>query len=87
MSSFGKIFKITTFGESHCKSVGVIIDGCPPKLQLNETNIQPQLNRRRPGQSIISTPRDEKDKAIILSGTENDITLGTPIAVIVNNES
>ena len=87
MSSFGKIFKITTFGESHCKSVGVIIDGCESNLKLSESDIQPQLNRRRPGQSIISTPRDEKDKAIILSGTENNTTLGTPICVIVNNEN
>jgi chorismate synthase len=87
MSVFGKIFKITTFGESHCKSVGVIIEGCPSKLELLEKDIQPQLNRRRPGQSKISTDRDEKDKAIILSGTECGLTLGTPICVIVNNEN
>ena len=86
MSVFGKIFKITTFGESHCKSVGVIIEGCPSKLELSEKDIQPQLNRRRPGQSKISTERDEKDIAVILSGTECGLTLGTPICVIVNNE-
>ncbi|VVU94294.1 Chorismate synthase [seawater metagenome] len=87
MSTFGRIFKISTFGESHCKSVGVTIEGCPSKLELSEKDIQPQLSRRRPGQSHISTPRDEKDKPIILSGTENGLTLGTPICVIVNNEN
>jgi chorismate synthase len=87
MSTFGRLFKITTFGESHCKSVGVIIDGCPSQLKLTEEDIQEQLNRRRPGQSSISTPRDEKDKAIILSGTEFGLTLGTPLCVIVNNDN
>lgn len=86
MSSFGKLFKITTFGESHCKAVGVIVQGCPSKLKLDETDIQPQLNRRRPGQSEISTPRNEKDKVTILSGVENGLTLGTPISALVNNK-
>ncbi|KAJ3068468.1 hypothetical protein HDU98_008372 [Podochytrium sp. JEL0797] len=86
MSTFGSVFRVTTFGESHCKAVGVIIDGCPPGLPLTEADIQPQLTRRRPGQSDLTTPRDEKDKATILSGTEQGITLGTPIAVTVNNE-
>ena len=86
MSSFGRIFKVTTFGESHCKSVGVIIEGCPSKLGLQESDIQPQLTRRRPGQSNISTPRDEKDKVIIQSGTEFGVTLGTPICALVNNQ-
>ena len=62
MSTFGKVFKITTFGESHCAAVGVIIDGCPSNMKLKEIDIQLQLNRRQPGQSSISTPRDEKDK-------------------------
>ncbi len=70
-SNFGTLFKITTFGESHCKSVGVIIDGCPPGLCLKEEDIQPQLNRRRPGQSALSTDRREEDQVVILSGTEH----------------
>ena len=85
MSTFGKVFKITTFGESHCAAVGVIIDGCPSNMKLKEIDIQLQLNRRRPGQSSISTPRDEKDKVKILSGTEKGVTLGTPIAARVYN--
>lgn len=85
MSSFGRLFRITTYGESHCKSVGVIIDGCPPRMQLNESDIQPQLTRRRPGQSKITTPRNEADLVTIQSGTENGITLGTPIALTVQN--
>ncbi|PID77434.1 MAG: chorismate synthase [Deltaproteobacteria bacterium] len=84
-SSFGTIFKITTFGESHCKGVGVIIDGCPPGLALTEADIQPQLDRRRPGQSRLTTDRDEQDRVVILSGTERGLTLGTPIAMQVAN--
>lgn len=86
MSTFGKIYKITTYGESHCKSVGVIIEGCPSQINLQESDIQKQLTRRRPGQSNISTPRDEKDKIIIQSGTEFGKTLGTPICALVNNQ-
>lgn len=74
------------YGESHCKSVGAIIDGVPPLLELTEADIQPQLTRRRPGQSAISTPRDEKDRVEIQSGTEHGITLGTPIGLRVMNE-
>ncbi|MBL8027423.1 MAG: chorismate synthase [Fibrobacteres bacterium] len=85
-SSFGKSFRVSTFGESHCKAVGAVVDGCPAGIKLTETDIQPQLTRRRPGQSKISTPRDEKDTVTILSGTENGITLGTPIAMMVLNE-
>ncbi|KAJ3288733.1 hypothetical protein HDU79_004623 [Rhizoclosmatium sp. JEL0117] len=80
------LYRVTTFGESHCKAVGVIIDGCPPGLPLSEADVQPQLSRRRPGQSALTTPRDEKDKVTILSGTEQGITLGTPIALTVPNE-
>ena len=87
MSTFNKIFRITTFGESHCDSVGVIIDGCPSNMDLNEDDIQPQLTRRRPGQSLINTPRDEKDKVTILSGVEHGKTLGTPICAIVKNNN
>lgn len=86
MSTFGNIFRVTTYGESHCRSVGCIVDGCPPGLDLTESDIQPQLTRRRPGQSKLSTPRNEKDKVEIQSGTENGKTLGTPIGMIVQNE-
>ncbi len=85
-STFGTLFKITTFGESHCKGVGVIIDGIPPGMKLTESDIQPQLDRRRPGQSSLTTPRDEADRAVIQSGTENSLTLGTPISVFVANK-
>ncbi|KAI8896825.1 chorismate synthase [Globomyces pollinis-pini] len=86
MSTFGTLFRVTTFGESHCKGVGVIIDGCPPGLKLSEDDVQPQLTRRRPGQSDLTTPRDEKDKVTIYSGVEKGYTLGTPIGMIVPNE-
>ncbi|KAI8584789.1 hypothetical protein K450DRAFT_218015 [Umbelopsis ramanniana AG] len=85
MSTFGKLFRVTTFGESHCKGVGAIIDGAPPGMELTENDIQPQLTRRRPGQSKLTTPRDEKDRVTILSGTEYGITLGTPIGLQVPN--
>eukprot|EP00668_Euglena_longa_P011367 GGOE01013764.1.p1 GENE.GGOE01013764.1~~GGOE01013764.1.p1 ORF type:complete len:393 (+),score=56.43 GGOE01013764.1:133-1311(+) len=86
MSSFGRCYRVTTFGESHCKSVGVIIDGVPPRLALTEADIQPQLDRRRPGQSAIATKRNEADAVTILSGTENGLTLGTPIGAKVDNK-
>eukprot|EP00045_Choanoeca_perplexa_P007751 m.71252 g.71252 ORF g.71252 m.71252 type:complete len:436 (-) comp14201_c0_seq2:808-2115(-) len=86
MSTFGKYFRVTTFGESHCKGVGAIIDGVPPRLELTEQDIQPQLTRRRPGQSKLTTPRDEKDRVTIMSGTEFGKTLGTPIGLFVPNE-
>lgn len=86
MSSFGTLFKVITYGESHCKSVGCIVDGCPPGMSLTEADIQPQLTRRRPGQSKLSTPRDEKDLVEIQSGTENGLTLGSPIGMIVRNK-
>ncbi|CAG8511283.1 8890_t:CDS:2 [Cetraspora pellucida] len=86
MSSFGTIFRVTTYGESHGKSVGCIVDGCPPGLPLVEADIQTQLSRRRPGQSNLTTPRDEKDLVVIQSGTEFGITLGTPIGMMVRNQ-
>ncbi|OJJ78518.1 chorismate synthase [Aspergillus glaucus CBS 516.65] len=86
MSTWGQYFRVTTYGESHCRSVGCIVDGCPPGLQLTEDDIQPQLTRRRPGQSVLTTPRNEKDRAEIHSGTEFGHTLGTPIAIMVRNE-
>lgn len=84
-SNFGTLFKIATFGESHCKSVGVVIDGCPPGITLTEDDIQVQLDRRKPGQSKLTTDRKEQDQVTILSGTENGLTLGSPIALKVNN--
>ena len=86
MNTFGNIFCISTFGESHGKAVGVLIDGCPAGLELSETDIQPDLSRRRPGQSTITTQRDEKDKVEILSGTFEGKTTGAPIMMIVKNE-
>ncbi|MCJ1340555.1 bifunctional chorismate synthase/riboflavin reductase [NAD(P)H] aro2 [Bachmanniomyces sp. S44760] len=86
MSTFGEYFKVTTYGESHCRSVGCIVDGCPPGMELTEDDIQPQMTRRRPGQSALTTPRDEKDRVEIQSGTEFGITLGTPIGLMVRNE-
>ena len=74
------------YGESHCRSVGCIVDGVPPGMELTEADIQPQMTRRRPGQSALTTPRDEKDRVEIQSGTEFGVTLGTPIAMLVKNE-
>lgn len=87
MSTFGNYYKVTTFGESHCHSVGVTINSPPPNFKLDLDKIQFQLNRRRPGQSAITTPRDEADKIIVLSGMENGYTLGTPLTLIVNNKN
>ncbi|MBU1692634.1 MAG: chorismate synthase [Verrucomicrobia bacterium] len=85
-STFGTVFRVTTFGESHGRGVGAVVDGCPPRLALSEADIQPQLDRRRPGQSALSTPREESDTVRLLSGVENGLTLGTPIAMFVPNK-
>src|ERR1044072_5580335 len=85
-NSFGNLFRITTWGESHGGGVGVVVDGCPPRLALTETDIQPDLDRRRPGQSRIVSPRKESDQVQILSGTFEGQTLGTPISLWVKNE-
>lgn len=85
-NSFGQLFQITTWGESHGGGVGVVVDGCPPRLNLAEADIQPDLDRRRPGQSKIVTPRKESDTVQILSGTFEGKTLGTPISMWVKNE-
>ena len=85
-SNFGHLFRITTWGESHGGGVGVVVDGCPPRLQLTEADIQPDLDRRRPGQSKIVSPRRELDTVQILSGTFEGKTLGTPICMWVKNE-
>ena len=86
-SSFGQLFRISTWGESHGGGVGVVVDGCPPRLSLSAADIQPDLDRRRPGQSKIVTPRKESDTVQILSGISSDgRTLGTPICLWVKNE-
>src|ERR1035437_8341196 len=85
-NTFGHLFRITTWGESHGGGVGVVVDGCPPRLKLTEADIQPDLDRRRPGQSKIVTPRKESDTVQILSGTFEGKTLGTPISMWVKNE-
>lgn len=84
-SIFGKVFQISTFGESHGAGIGVVIDGCPPQIPLAAEEIQRELDRRRPGQSDLSTPRKEGDKAEILSGVYQGLTTGTPIALLVRN--
>eukprot|EP00242_Pyramimonas_sp_CCMP2087_P010023 CAMPEP_0198204796 /NCGR_PEP_ID=MMETSP1445-20131203/8259_1 /TAXON_ID=36898 /ORGANISM="Pyramimonas sp., Strain CCMP2087" /LENGTH=487 /DNA_ID=CAMNT_0043876839 /DNA_START=105 /DNA_END=1568 /DNA_ORIENTATION=- len=85
-NSFGNFFKVTTFGESHGGGVGCVIDGVPPRMPLTQEELQFELDRRRPGQSRITTPRNEFDTCEILSGTVNNITTGTPIAVLVRNK-
>jgi len=85
-SSFGQLFRISTFGESHGGGVGVIVDGCPPRLDLDLAAIQADLDRRKPGQSKITTPRKEDDRVEILSGLLDGVTLGTPIAMLVRNK-
>lgn len=86
-STYGNIFKITTWGESHGKALGVVIDGCPAGLALEESDIQHYLNRRKPGTSSIATPRKEEDAVEILSGTFEGRTTGAPISLIVRNTS
>ena len=83
---FGHLFRIATWGESHGGGVGVVVDGCPPRIELSEADIQPDLDRRRPGQSKIVTPRKEPDRVQILSGVFEGKTLGTPISMWVRNE-
>ncbi len=85
-STFGTIFRVTTYGESHCRGVGAIVDGVPPRMELCEEDIQPQLDRRRPGQSALTTPRQESDTVSILSGVEGGVTMGTPIGLFVPNK-
>ncbi len=84
-SSLGTLFRISTWGESHGPGVGVVVDGCPPRIPLTVEDIQHELDRRRPGQSKIVTPRKEDDKAEILSGVLDGLTLGTPIGLFVRN--
>ncbi|MCP3872513.1 MAG: chorismate synthase [Desulfobacteraceae bacterium] len=85
-SNFGKAFNITTFGESHGKGIGVVIQGCPPGLRLNASIIQKALDKRKPGQGISSTKRKEPDHPIIVSGTFKDQTTGTPVMIMIENK-
>ncbi len=84
-NSFGRLFRVTTYGESHGPGVGVVIDGCPPRLPLDLADVQRELDRRRPGQSTLVTPRREDDRVEILSGVLDGVTLGTPISMLVRN--
>jgi chorismate synthase len=85
-NSFGQLFRVTTFGESHGGAVGCVVDGCPPKLAIAPEDIQKELDRRKPGQSSITTPRSEKDKVHILSGVYDGLTTGAPIMLLAQNE-
>jgi chorismate synthase len=85
-NTFGQLFRVTTFGESHGGGIGVVIDGCPPRIEISEAEIQKELNRRRPGQSKLTTQRKEEDRCEILSGAFEGKTLGTPIAILVQNK-
>jgi chorismate synthase len=85
-NTFGTLFRITTWGESHGYAVGVVIDGCPAGIPLDETDVQKELNRRRPGQSDVTSPRKEEDKAEILSGVFSGKTTGSPVSIMVKNK-
>jgi len=85
-NTFGILFRVTTWGESHGEAIGAVVDGCPPRIPLTEADIQTQLDRRRPGQSDIVSPRTETDRVRILSGTFEGRTLGTPICLLVENK-
>jgi chorismate synthase len=85
-NTFGQLFRVTTFGESHGGGIGVVIDGCPPRIEISEAEIQRDLDRRRPGQSKLTTQRKEEDQCEILSGVFEGKTLGTPIAILVRNK-
>ena len=85
-NTFGKIFRFTTWGESHGPAIGCIIDGCPPNIKISERDIQYDMDRRRPGQSKFTTQRKETDKVNILSGVFEGRTTGTPISIVIWNE-
>lgn len=85
-NTFGHLFRVTTFGESHGGGVGVVVDGCPPGHQIDLSKVQNWLNRRRPGQSRLTSPRTEADQVECLSGLEKSVTLGTPICLLVRNQ-
>ena len=85
-NTFGKLFRFTTWGESHGPAIGCVVDGCPPNIPISEKDIQVELNKRRPGQSKFVTQRKEKDQVQILSGVFEGKTTGTPISMIIFNE-
>src|SRR5690606_32533623 len=85
-NSFGTLFRVSTWGESHGGQIGAVVDGCPPRLELSESDIQPDLDRRAPGQSALVTQRKESDAVRIVSGVFEGKTLGTPIAMTIANE-
>lgn len=85
-NTFGTVFRVTTFGESHGPAIGAVIDNCPPRIPVSEAEIQVQLDRRRPGRSPLATRRNESDRVKILSGIENGATVGSPIALLIMNE-
>jgi chorismate synthase len=85
VNSFGRVFRFSTWGESHGPAIGALVDGCPPGLTLSETDIQPWLDRRRPGADPLTSPRTEPDRVRILSGTWDGRTTGTPISLIIEN--
>jgi len=84
-NTFGHLFRLTTWGESHGPSIGAVVDGCPPRIELTEADIQPWLDRRRPGQSKFTTQRQEPDEVRIVSGVFEGLTTGTPIALVIDN--
>ena len=86
MNAFGRLFRVTTFGESHGPALGAVVDGCPPRIPLGESDIQPLLDRRRPGTGPLVSPRRESDRVRILSGVFEGVTTGTPIALLIENE-
>lgn len=86
MNTFGHSFRVTTFGESHGGMVGAVVDGCPPRLEIALEDLQRQLDRRRPGQTALTTPRNEPDRVTVVSGIEAGLTLGTPITLLVRND-
>src|SRR3978361_2398629 len=85
-NSFGHLFRVTTWGESHGPAIGGVVDGCPPRLPLTEADIQPWLDKRRPGQSKFTTQRQEPDQVRILSGVFEGVTTGTPISLLIENQ-
>src|SRR5438094_10611587 len=85
-NTFGQLFRVTTFGESHGGGIGVVIDGCPPRIDISEVDIQRELDRRRPGQSKLTTQRKEEDRCEFLSGVFEEKTLGTPLTMMVRNK-
>src|ERR687883_1674873 len=84
-NSFGHLFRVTTWGESHGPAIGCVVDGCPPRIALSEADIQVWLDRRRPGQSRFTTQRQEPDRVEILSGVFEGVTTGTPVSLLIHN--